>query len=521
MSHINFDEMVPLLVREARARRTSLLGIFVLVSLVFLLVGFLWSKKFTSYVQLYVDDSQIVAPMLDAEIAQSRDQANVAREELFSNEILNRVIEQVGYVTGATSQIERERIKNDIIEDTQIYNIDNQLLEISFEHRDPKIAYETTSLLAELFLQKTMRSSAEETTEAFDFIITQVETYRDKLEDAEGRLEAFRSQYPGISTSTEGNVNQQIVELRRDLERTRLQYAQAEQRRRSLERELGSESSTIARDYETGRINQQIASLQQEIDSLTLNYTDDYPDIVRLRQQIGDMQQLLERASNAPVSAPTVQLGGRLYGGSSNASPVYQQLRSDLARTAAEADSLGVRVQQLETLLQKEIERSSQSSRVERELTQLTRDYTINKELFEDLLRRQESARLSMSLGAEQQGVLYRIAQAANFPYLPTGLRFMHIAAIGIVLATLLPFFFLVVFLKLDPRIRTGSAITDVLELPLLSTIPHMAYRRQKARLFDRPATVVATVGAVCALYVVVFIIKYQLDNVSTGGAPL
>ena len=521
MSHINFDEMVPLLTREAHARRATLLGVFVLISLLFLTIGFFWSKKFTSTVQLYVDDSQIVAPMLDAQTGNSRDQANVAREELFSNEILDRVIADVGFMDASTSPAARERLKNDIIEDTQIYNIDNQLLEIAFEHRDPQVAFETTSLLAELFLAKTMRSSARETTEAFDFILNQVQTYRDKLENAEGRLEAFRTQYPGISTSTEGNVEQQIVELRRDLENTRLQYAQAAQRRRSLERELGSESSTIARDYETSRLNQQIAGLQQEIDSLSLNYTEDYPDIVRLRQQINDLDQLRQRALSDPVNAPSVQLGGRQYGGNSNASPVYQQLRSDLARTAAEADSLEVRVRQLETLLQNEIDRSSQSSRVERELTELTRDYQINKELYEDLLRRQESARLSMTLGAEQQGVLYRIAQAATFPHLPTGLRFMHIAAMGIVLATVLPFLYLFVFLKLDPRIRTGSAITDVLELPLLTSIPHMDYRRKAAGLFERPTAIVTTVGVVCALYVVVFIIKYQLDNAGTGGALL
>lgn len=163
MSHINFDEMAPLLAREANARRAMLLAIFVAISLVFLLAAFLWDKKFTSTVQLYVDDSQIVAPMVGAEIAQTRDQANVAREELFSADILNRVIEQVGYVDASTSQIERERIKKDIIEDTEIYNINNQLLEIAFEHRDPKIAFDTTSLLAELFLAKTMQSSTEET----------------------------------------------------------------------------------------------------------------------------------------------------------------------------------------------------------------------------------------------------------------------------------------------------------------------------------------------------------------------
>ena len=515
MSHITLDEMGPLLSREASARRTTLLGIFVAVSLAFLVLAFFWNKKYLSYVQLYVDDSQIVKPLAGIDIAQTSDQANVAREELFSNEILDRVVAEIGHVPPGAGNAERERAKLDIIENTEIYNISNQFLEIAYTHPDPKIAFQTTTLFADLFLAKTMKSSATETTEAFDFIINQVETYRNKLEDAEAKLESFRSQYPGISTSTENNVETQIVELRRDLENTQLQYAQADQRRRSLERELSSESSTIAQDFERNKLRERIAALNSEIERLRLDYTDDYPDIVQRKEQVAALTRALNQPSAA--SQPLV-LGGQSYGGN-NASPVYQQLRSDLARTAAEADSLRVRTNQLRTLLDSEIERSTVSGKVERQLTELTRDYQINKELYEDLLRRQESARLSMSLGAEQQGVLYRIAQPANFPYLPTGLRFMHIAAGGIVAASVLPFLWLLTFLKLDPRIRTGSAVTDVLELPLLATVPHMKQANEKRRLFGRPAAIVATVATVCALYVVVFIVKYSLESAGTGGA--
>ncbi len=64
MSNITLDEMLPLLSREANARSGTLLSIFVAVSLVFLVTGFLWQKKYTSLLQLYVDDSNIVAPII-------------------------------------------------------------------------------------------------------------------------------------------------------------------------------------------------------------------------------------------------------------------------------------------------------------------------------------------------------------------------------------------------------------------------------------------------------------------------
>jgi polysaccharide chain length determinant protein (PEP-CTERM system associated) len=524
MSNITLDEMMPLLTREASARSGTLLSIFVGISLVFLVTGLVWQKKYTSYVQLYVDDSNLVTPLIGTESAVNRDQANVAKEELFALDILDTILDQVGFADETTTPAEREELREDLTDATGVFNRNNQLLEIDYWNPDPRIAFETTSLYAELFLKKTMASSAEETTEAFEFIINQVESYRDKLEDAEGRLESFRSQHPGISNTTEGNVNARIVELQRDFEQTSLLFAQADQRRRSLQAELANESSTLARDYQIGQTRDQIARLQAEIDLLSLSYTDDYPDIVRLRQQIEDVKAQADaraqQLSGQGQGQALFNVGGQTYAGSASLSPVYQQLRSDLARTTAEADAQQSRMRQIQVLLENEIQRSAKTSQVERELSELTRDYEINKKFYEDLLSQQENARLTMTLGAEQQGVLYRIHQPANFPARPNGLRFVHIVLAGLVLATIVPFVYLILFLKVDPRIRTASAVTDLLELPLLATVPHMVSPTEKTPLFRRPLPVIATVALMCSLYIVVFFIKYAMEASSTG-APL
>ncbi len=521
MSNITLDEFGPLLSREATARRGTLLAIFTVVSLLFLVTAFFWQKKYASIVQLHVDDRQVGQAITGLETPLDTNQALVAREELFSSEIMDQILTDVGYVGSETAPVTRERIKEDIIKDTEIFNIDNQLIEIVYEHTDPKIAFETATRYADLFLEKSMRSSNLENTEAFDFIVDQVESYRTKLEDSEARLESFRRQYPGVNTSTDGNVNARIVELRREMEAANLKFAEFSQRGRSLERELNSESSTIAIEYETGQTRDQISRLQSEIDVLRLSYTDDYPDIIRLKQQIEEVivsaeQRQANRRAVGGTSSFT--LNGTNYSGAANLSPVYQQLRSDLARNKAEAESQRSRANQLSVLLDKEISRSTVSGKVERELAELTRDYQINQELYEDLLRRQESARLTMSLGAEKQGVLYRIQQPANFPVLPTGLRFMHIAGAGLILGLLLPFVYLVVFLKLDPRIRTASAVTDLLELPLLSTVPHMKQPGEKPAFFSRTGVVFMVVGLVVLLYIIVAFIKYTMALSAQGA---
>lgn len=514
MSNFTLDEMMPLLTREASYRRGTLLSIFAVVSLLFLLVGFFWQKQFLSHVTLYVDDSNIVRPLLEnlAEASDQRDKANVAREILFSRDIMDRIIDEGGWVEPGDSAVTREKIREEIIRNTIVENINSTLIGIGFYHPTPRVAYETTRRYADLFLEKAMKAQSVETNDAFEFIEDQVETYRGKLEDAEKRLEAFRAQHPGARAGTGGNVDERIMELRRDLEASQLLYAEANQRAKTLTRELSTESSTLNRQYQESRYVEKIGELQSQIDVLRLSYTDDYPDIIRLKQQIEEFKVFAaqERSKNQAGGKSQFQIGNDLYSGSANLSPVYQKLRADAAASKATAESLRSRINQSKGLLEKELSRANQSTKIERELADLARDYQINKEIYEDLVKRRESARVSMSLTKEKQGVLYRIQEPANFPVLPSGLRFMHLATIGLLLGMALPFLYLFAFLKLDPRIRTASGVTEDLELPLLSVVPHMALAGEKTHWLQKRSAVIFVVLTVLIIYAIVGVTKYS-----------
>jgi len=518
MSNFTLEEVVPLLKRETRQRLGVLLCIFTLVSLGLLVVAFLWQKTYVSSVTLFVDDTNVVKPLLDgvAESADQVDKASVAKEVLFSREILDQIIDGVERSESVASAVEREQMMIEIVEHTSVKNINSTLLVISYEDKDPKVAYDTVRLFADLFLDKTMRAQSVESSDAFEFIVNQVETYRGKLEDAELRLENFRARFPGASRGTDDNVDQRIIDLRRQLEQTELQYGEMNQRRKTLSAELSSQSSTIEQEYRESQFRDQINELQAQIDGLRLSYTDDYPDIVRLKQQIQDYTDLARSEATRRSTARDTGAGrsfsinGGVYSGATNLSPVYQALQADLSRATAETNSLRSRMTQTKALLDKELSRAEQSTRVERELAELTRDYTINKDIYEQLVKRRESARVTMSLGQEKQGVLYRIQEPANFPVLPNGLRFMHIALAGLLLGIILPFVYLIFFLKLDPRIRTASVITNELQLPLLTTVPHMDLPGSKKPWSQQPIAAGIVIFSVLIVYAVVGWIKYS-----------
>lgn len=514
MANITLEEWLPLLGRESVNRRGSLVVIFALVSLLLLTAGYFWQKKYLSTVTLYIDETNIVRPLLEgaAVSVETKDKAYIAQEILFSQEIIQKILTEGGWVTDEMSLPERERIKVRLIEKTKIDNINSTLLRIAFENSDPAVAYETTKRFAALFLDKTMRSQSEESNEAFEFIVTQVETYRQKLSDSEKRLSDFRTNTTDARPGTENNLDARILELRRKIESTELEYAEASARANALATELQKVGRTAAVDHQVNQYIKQINDLQSEMDLLRLSYTDDYPDVVRLRQQIEDLTLLAnkERARRLEEQSKpaSIVIAGKTFVTQNSLNPIYQQLSGETSTAQAFADSLRSRLKQMRILVEKELSRSKMTTQVERELAELTRDYQVNQDIYQDLLRRRESARVSMTLDKERQGVLYRIQEPASFPILPTGARFMHFALAGLLLGMVLPIMYLVGFLQVDPRIRLASTVTEDLELPLLAVVPHLKLPDEKIVWYRKKGTLILVVLTVLIIYAAVSWLK-------------
>src|SRR5690606_11879896 len=93
----------------------------------------------------------------------------------------------------------------------------------------------------------------------------------------------------------------------------------------------------------------------------------------------------------------------------------------------------------------------------------------------EEMLQRKESARLSMTLDIEGQGVTYKIQDPANFPLEPTGLKFIHFALVGPFLGLMAPIGLLFTFVLLDPHIRSARSLQEQLPegIDIMGVVPH------------------------------------------------
>jgi uncharacterized protein involved in exopolysaccharide biosynthesis len=218
-----------------------------------------------------------------------------------------------------------------------------------------------------------------------------------------------------------------------------------------------------------GQYRARLNDLQSKLDTLLLSYRDTHPDVINLKHQ---MQLLNDRISAEREGRDTKQ-PGRLQPEVVN-NPVYQQLRRELSQNEGTIEALRARIAEAQRELQHEVGRGKALHGSDARLAELTRDYQGNRDIYQDLMRRRENARVSMNLDAERQGLTLKIQEPAVLPVGPSGLRFLHFVVGGLLLGILIPLGLIYARLELDPRVRTGDAISKTHKVPILVVVPHL-----------------------------------------------
>lgn len=146
------------------------------------------------------------------------------------------------------------------------------------------------------------------------------------------------------------------------------------------------------------------------------------------------------------------------------------------------------------------------------EYSELTRDIEVNKQIYDDLLKRREMARLSMAIDVEGQGLNYEISETAQYPRSPSGPQFPMFAAAGLLLGLLAPFGAAIGYVQIDPRVRAREQLEESIGLPVLGELPRVRTPFEKRR--ERRSTMLIVSAAVIASVIYVAVAVSELLGV-------
>ncbi|MYL26839.1 MULTISPECIES: XrtA system polysaccharide chain length determinant [Halomonadaceae] len=483
------------LLRELRHYRWAAVGLFALVSFAVLAVGFIYPYQYRSEVVIFVDDSNIIRPLMEgsAEMTGISDQTSSARELLYSRRVLERLLESERIFNENISQMSTERLEGLYSRLRRNIGVSAQgesYFTIRYQDTDPRQVYLIAQRLGQLFLAETNRRKREESRSAYEFIDKQVKSYEQQISNTEQKLKEFLSRNV---EGTEQEANSRMARIRSDIDGAELELEEVQAQKRSLEEQLEQVSSgegvSSSSNAAAGPLAERISRMEERLDELRLRYEDSYPDVASLERQI---RELKERQSSGQPAGPENDSSNLMF------NPFYQELKTELSRVTAREESLRTRISALQRRLAEQKNRMETIQENKAERSELTRDLEVNREIFNDLLKRRERARVSMHLDVEGQGMSFQVHEQARYPLNPSGLQFETFASVGWLLGLMAPFGLLVGILQIDPRVRTTEQMRDALDIPLLGSIPRVRTpyeRRREKRGYVLMVVCVAAVG--------------------------
>ncbi|MDG9667869.1 hypothetical protein ONV78_09010 [Hahella sp. CR1] len=463
---VPLDQLPKEAFREIRSRKWLSFFVFLAVSFGTLVVGAFWPQQFTARSVIYVDDQNIIRPLMDGSALTTKVKDHVAsvEEVMLSRRVLTRLAEMEDIWGTVKSDAAKEgiisKVRNNVaVKKTGAPNF----IEIEYKDSNAQRVFDVTRELTQLFIEETENSKREESRNAYEFVDKQVKAYQTQLQASEERLKNFlQDNVDGTAES----VGSRISALERQIEEAELALKEAMAQRDALQSQLSGQSRVVRREIADDAYQTRIDELNKKLDSLRLIYLDSYPDIIALKQQIVELEK---------QRAEAVSSGGSSTRSESSFNPIYQELQSELSKALANIDTLRTRQKSLAILLEKERTRMQRIQENQAKIAELTRDYEVNKNIYDDLLKRREKARVSMRLDVEGHGLSYKIHEPAAYPLKPSGFTFRHFAMAGLFLGFLAPIGIAVAFCQVDPRVRTGSILQENTGIPVLATIPYIS----------------------------------------------
>jgi uncharacterized protein involved in exopolysaccharide biosynthesis/Mrp family chromosome partitioning ATPase len=236
------------------------------------------------------------------------------------------------------SMTPEERVLDAYFERLTAYAVDkSRVIVVEFQARDPELAAKVANSIAEGYLVLQQNARQEQARSASQWLSGEIENLRNKVSDAEARVEDFRSKsnlFVGTNNTTLSN--QQMGELNTQLNNARALKSDAENRARLIREMLQSgrpiEASEVLNSELMRRLFEQRVTLRAQLAEQSSTLLDAHPRIKELKAQIADIDhQIRDEASKLSRSLDNDAriAGGRVEGLSASLDQLKKQASSN------------------------------------------------------------------------------------------------------------------------------------------------------------------------------------------------
>jgi len=333
-------------------------------------------------------------------------------------------------------------------------------------------AQKVCNALTSLIVDENLKSRSDVAQSTTDFLGRQLEEAKRTVDEQDAKLAAFKKQYMGQLPTDIDNNMRMLMSMNTQLDATTQTLARAQQDKTYAEGMLAQQlaawkSSLSAENPQT--LQQTLTLLRGQLLQLQARYTDDYPDVIKTKADIAEVQKKLKEINTASAAGTTDT--GEASAANSEP-PEIRQIRLQIHQYQNVIDQATQDQKKLQASINVYQTRTAMSPNIEEEYKTLTRDNDTAQAFYRDLLAKRSSAALGTSMENQQEGEQMHIAAPATLPESPSfPVRPLLAAAgggVGLAFGVLIA-----VFLEFsDKSIRTEKDAAAATDLPLLISVP-------------------------------------------------
>ncbi len=439
-TNITVSEIVDIV----RRRKMYFLIPFVVITIISVVGAFVLPKRYESYTTILVQKEDILNPFVEWQKAvalAAPDQLTLLNEIIYSRSTLRKLLDSLNIAPESGDPRDTEDLVGAVRRQVSIEQRASDSFRIFFADGDPYNAQRGATVLANIYIQMSLRSSLQQNEDIVKFYEQKVEEFQSKFEEEQRALLSLQQGRLRTTPFEEGSLRSMLDKQKEEMDendRTLAQQQQALNLLRSYRDNIDN-PSTVA---QISAIDAQGAGLYiTELKALSVKYTDllsrytpRYPQVQSLRAQLVN---LLEKSTEA--------------------------LESEIALTRSKRA-------RIESSKNETMSGLSAAINTHEVGTERKSSYVIVKGLYDTMKEKLEAAKISKELGARGASK-YVILDPAVVPSSPTKPKKGMIIGGGLALGFLVGLAAMVAMEYYDPTIRRRSDI-EVFNKPIIGYLP-------------------------------------------------
>ena len=324
----------------------------------------------------------------------------------------------------------------------------SRLVKIHFDSHYPELSTQVPNTLAATYIQQSLEGRFVATQQAKEWLTTQLDDLKAKVERADEALQDFGSKHDIISLDEKENVTmQRLTDLNDALTKAESERMSKEALYKQTKDRNSDSLPSILENKLIMDLKQTYIQLEAQYMKLHETFKPEYPEMVRLRNQMQTIQKRIDAELTKIIASIKNDYESSLR-------------REALLRQAFEQQKARV-MQMKDSAIQYNI---------------LKREADTNRELYKGLLQRMKEAGVSAGIMASNIQVIDQ-AEMPTRPYKPNKqLNLLLAMVVGLFLGVGLAFF----FEYLDNTVKTPEDVEQMIRLPSFGMVPEISSERRK-----------------------------------------